>query len=774
MKKASLLIAGFFILMNLFTPAIAQTTKTATSIIPASMDMVFEYNMANKNLLSDFLSAKMESSMTLTGDEEWAKSIFTDNTFTAAFDINAEDSGDELNGVDVVIAFYLKPEYLEKMLTSMQSEYTSETYNNQKIYSTYQAYSVYLDSIFAFTDDKEIAKQMIDNYANGATSLASDQQYQNAQKYRLDGSFLNMYIKLADLMEVYKAMLASEGLSGAALNTISQEFIDAIIAENFSISQRTDGFDFTVYVEGDTEKLNALGMPFDSYNFVPSLYKKLSGDNLIAYAESSNFSKSFEDSLKAMSTDSDFTLYYETFLNNFKKATTVDFAADILPLLDKNYMFTLHKTTQVYPGATLMFDVNENKAAAVAKTAILNAKLKEYMLALEKESGKNFYSSSQITVGTDKLDQHIINLKPILDENSIATTAEMKLYLTIGVTSDGKLVMTTHPDFAGIYPNSTGLLSNAKLAALFKNPDEEISQIGYFDLDNVGEYVHSLMSIFEAPEYSIKYADKLFAPWHSLYMKSYATEHTSWAEGSLNADIALFDGYAKAYDEYYAAEREANRINFINTAKPFCDVTTADWYSPYTNALKYEGIISGYYEADSYNPCFHPNEDITRAEFLKMLSIIAKRTPLTYNTNAPTFSDLDENEWSTSYIQWAAQYGIVNGYSDLTFRPHANITRAEALEMLKNAILKINAMGNNYAMKYDAALEPFADVEMDDWFYDAVARAYNNKFVSGTTETTFEPNRNINRAEAAKLIYNFFELSKTTYCYKNPAECSGN
>ena len=50
---------------------------------------------------------------------------------------------------------------------------------------------------------------------------------------------------------------------------------------------------------------------------------------------------------------------------------------------------------------------------------------------------------------------------------------------------------------------------------------------------------------------------------------------------------------------------------------------------------------------------------------------------------------------------------------------------------------------------------PFTDVtEGDDWFYDAVAYVYESGIMAGTSETTFEPYMELDRAMAAQLFYN--------------------
>jgi hypothetical protein len=46
---------------------------------------------------------------------------------------------------------------------------------------------------------------------------------------------------------------------------------------------------------------------------------------------------------------------------------------------------------------------------------------------------------------------------------------------------------------------------------------------------------------------------------------------------------------------------------------------------------------------------------------------------------------------------------------------------------------------------------PFSDVGRS-WYYDAVATAYANGWVSGFTDGTFHPNQTITRAEAVSIL----------------------
>lgn len=56
--------------------------------------------------------------------------------------------------------------------------------------------------------------------------------------------------------------------------------------------------------------------------------------------------------------------------------------------------------------------------------------------------------------------------------------------------------------------------------------------------------------------------------------------------------------------------------------------------------------------------------------------------------------------------------------------------------------------------KTDESTLPFTDVNQNDWFYNAVNYAYQNKLFSGMSETTFAPNVPMSRAMLVQVLYN--------------------
>ena len=54
--------------------------------------------------------------------------------------------------------------------------------------------------------------------------------------------------------------------------------------------------------------------------------------------------------------------------------------------------------------------------------------------------------------------------------------------------------------------------------------------------------------------------------------------------------------------------------------------------------------------------------------------------------SASSFSDVADTHWGVPYIEACADAGIVNGYTDGTFLPSSNVTRAEAATMIARAL----------------------------------------------------------------------------------------
>jgi len=91
-------------------------------------------------------------------------------------------------------------------------------------------------------------------------------------------------------------------------------------------------------------------------------------------------------------------------------------------------------------------------------------------------------------------------------------------------------------------------------------------------------------------------------------------------------------------------------------------------------------------------------------------------------------------------------YGILKGDPDGNQRPNDTITRAEAAALIIRANANFNEIFGKYSFK-----PVFNDIE-NHWAAKEISFAYENTFVEGTSETTFEPDKSVSVVEFAKML----------------------
>ncbi len=91
-------------------------------------------------------------------------------------------------------------------------------------------------------------------------------------------------------------------------------------------------------------------------------------------------------------------------------------------------------------------------------------------------------------------------------------------------------------------------------------------------------------------------------------------------------------------------------------------------------------------------------------------------------------------------------YGILKGDPDGNMRLEDNITRAEAIVLIIRANAELNEIAQNEV--FDVK---FTDIE-NHWAANEISFAMQNGLVDGTSETTFEPEREVTNAEFIKML----------------------
>lgn len=139
---------------------------------------------------------------------------------------------------------------------------------------------------------------------------------------------------------------------------------------------------------------------------------------------------------------------------------------------------------------------------------------------------------------------------------------------------------------------------------------------------------------------------------------------------------------------------------------------------------------------------------------ISSVAVFAAETTAT-ETAKPTitFSDVDDKMAGAEAIKKLVNAGVLNGYTDGTFRPNNPLTRAELCKII------------NIAFKYtEPAADTFSDVKKDDWFYSQVAIAKKAGYIAGHADGTFKGNDYLTREQACTIITRvakLYDLSMT-------------
>lgn len=178
----------------------------------------------------------------------------------------------------------------------------------------------------------------------------------------------------------------------------------------------------------------------------------------------------------------------------------------------------------------------------------------------------------------------------------------------------------------------------------------------------------------------------------------------------------------------------------------FDDVPEDFWGYEAIAALSEKKLVSGYEDNT-----FCPNNNITRAEFVKL---ILGLDGFLQNTGTQTseeivFSDVDNGAWYAEAVYTAAKRGLVSG-SDGMFRPNDNITREDAAVIMYRLLSQSRELYGGYI---------FTDrSEISQYARDAVGALAARGYIQGVSEGVFAPKAELTRAQATQMIYNVLEL----------------
>ena len=156
------------------------------------------------------------------------------------------------------------------------------------------------------------------------------------------------------------------------------------------------------------------------------------------------------------------------------------------------------------------------------------------------------------------------------------------------------------------------------------------------------------------------------------------------------------------------------RAKYWSSKNDFSDVSADKWYNNAVSTLSRMGVIGGYADGT-----FRPDAPISRAEFAKIAVSFTQNTgSATYNY----FTDVKPTDWFAPYVTAAKDAGLIEGYSDGSFKPESKITRAEACAIVNRTLGRKPSKAH---MKISDRID-WPDVQTTDWFYEAIMEATNS------------------------------------------------
>ncbi|UJF33789.1 S-layer homology domain-containing protein [Paenibacillus hexagrammi] len=145
---------------------------------------------------------------------------------------------------------------------------------------------------------------------------------------------------------------------------------------------------------------------------------------------------------------------------------------------------------------------------------------------------------------------------------------------------------------------------------------------------------------------------------------------------------------------------------------------------------------------------FSPGDMVTRAEFAALL---VRAMGLTPGRETPVeFRDVAASDWYAASVKTAAEFKLIQGFEDHTFRPQQTVTREEMAVMIARA-MKIAAASGKQQSEQD--LSRYQDASLiSSWAQESFVEAVQGGVIQGQSADRLAPQAPANRAESAVIV----------------------
>ena len=226
----------------------------------------------------------------------------------------------------------------------------------------------------------------------------------------------------------------------------------------------------------------------------------------------------------------------------------------------------------------------------------------------------------------------------------------------------------------------------------------------------------------------------------------------AWDNGKILIEAGVQNEGKKQYTCTACGKTKTETIPALGGVLPvFTDVPAGIWYYDSVYDLVGRGIVHGMTKTT-----FAPNDNITRAQFAKILAA-ASGENLTQYGGQSIFVDVRDTDWFAPYVRWAYANGIVKGMSATEFAPNKKITREQMAAM----ICRYASYKGIDLPKINARLTFKDDSSIGGWAKDNVYAMQQAGIINGYADGNgyvFKPKGDATRAEAARMVSAFLNL----------------
>lgn len=236
----------------------------------------------------------------------------------------------------------------------------------------------------------------------------------------------------------------------------------------------------------------------------------------------------------------------------------------------------------------------------------------------------------------------------------------------------------------------------------------------------------------------------------SIYpnIKNYTLSNYLITNANANSGVIKMDSLMKSISSSYKDEG-----TFINPINPSISLTNKNYFKDVNasnknalaiNYLKEKSVVSGYEDGT-----YKPDQEVTRAEMLKILIKGGQKITPDSSYNASCFKDVNANDWYSGYVCYAKEKGWAEGYKDGSFAPNKSINKVEALKFL--VLINSIQASNNTSV-------PFLDVE-NSWYTNYVKAALAMNLLEENSNI-LGVNKNVTRGAIAENIFRYSLLKE--------------